>query len=200
VINPEKNEFSFLFERIVVLVQSRLNFWIGGGYAIDLFLGKITREHDDLDIVIKRDDQLHFQHVLTDWDLQAANPPGTGNLTPWARAQFLELPVHNIWCRKNINSPWDIELLFSEFEKQEWVYRRTQSIRGPIQEFAWKHESGLMVLNPVIQLLYKSRSRRPKDEQDLRLCLLNLNSDQKKSLKEWIIIDSGLIHPWIEKI
>lgn len=35
-----------------------LQWWIAGGWAIDLFLGEQTRPHDDIDILIRRDDQL----------------------------------------------------------------------------------------------------------------------------------------------
>jgi hypothetical protein len=31
--------------------------WIAGGWAIDLFLGKQTREHEDVDVLFLRRDQ-----------------------------------------------------------------------------------------------------------------------------------------------
>jgi hypothetical protein len=175
-------------------------FWLGGGYSIDLFLGRVTRPHEDLDFIVKRADQLDFQEILAGWDLQAADPPGSGSLLPWNKGHFYELPIHNIWCRKDEGSAWDLELLFSEFEGDEWVYRRNKSIRGPLATFSWQTEDGLMVLAPEIQLLYKSRSKRPKDFEDLYNCLEKLDQRQKQFLREWISLDSGLEHPWIEII
>lgn len=116
---------------------------------------------------------------------------------PWQKDYFYELPIHNIWCRKNPSSPWDLEILFSEFEGDEWVYRRTQSIRGPMSTFSWQSEGGLMVLALEIQLLYKSRSKRPKDFDDLHQCLPRLSVLQKNTLLDWILQDTGKDHPWI---
>lgn len=31
--------------------------WVGGGWAIDLFLGRTTPPHDDVDVVVLRDEQ-----------------------------------------------------------------------------------------------------------------------------------------------
>ena len=53
-MNPLINEISLLLKR-----ASR-PFWLAGGHAIDAYLGKETREHDDIDFVIKRSDQLVF--------------------------------------------------------------------------------------------------------------------------------------------
>lgn len=172
-------------------------FWLGGGYSIDLFLGQATRAHEDLDFIVKRDDQLAFQNILSEWDLQAADPPGSGSLLPWKKDYFYVLPIHNIWCRKNEASTWDLEILFSEFEGDEWVYRRNNTIRGPMSTFSWQTDDGLMVLTPEIQLLYKSRSKRPKDFEDLHNCIPKLSIHQRTTLLEWISLDSGEDHPWV---
>ncbi len=192
--NPLIAEISDLFR------TSGKLFWLGGGYSLDLFIGKLTREHEDLDFIIKRDDQLIFQNILKDWDLHAADPPGSSILKPWTKGHFYNLPVHNIWCRKNETSAWDLEILLSEFENNDWVYRRNRSIRGSIEDFSWKTADGLLVLLPEIQLLYKSRNHRPKDIQDLKNCLPKMSTAQKKQLKEWITIDSGSDHVWIKEI
>jgi hypothetical protein len=194
VFYPLITEISSLF-----LKTGKL-FWLGGGYSIDLFLGRLTRAHEDLDFIIKRSDQLAFQEILAGWDLQAADPPGSASLLPWKKGHFYELPVHNIWCRKNETSPWDLEILFSEFEGDEWVYRRNKSIRGPMSTFSWQADDGLMLLAPEIQLLYKSRSKRSKDFEDLHNCLPKLSIQQKQTLLDWISLDSGQDHPWVEII
>src|SRR5262245_52350838 len=55
---------------------------LGGGYCIEQFLGRTIRAHDDIDVVVFRDEQLLLQHWLAGWHLYAADPPGT--LRPWA--------------------------------------------------------------------------------------------------------------------
>jgi hypothetical protein len=61
-----------------LLARSGRPFWLAGGYAIDLFLGRRTRAHQDLDVVIRRADQLVMQDALSGWDLRAVDPPGSG--------------------------------------------------------------------------------------------------------------------------
>jgi aminoglycoside-2''-adenylyltransferase len=48
--------------------------WIAGGWAIDLFLGRQTREHEDLDVLMLRRDQQAVRTLLGTWDVQAALP------------------------------------------------------------------------------------------------------------------------------
>lgn len=38
-----------------VMKESRFPWYIAGGWSIDLFLGKKTREHKDMDIVVFRE-------------------------------------------------------------------------------------------------------------------------------------------------
>ncbi len=192
-LNPLIREIAELFKK------TGKPFWLGGGYSIDVFLGQKTRVHEDLDFIIRRSDQLCFQKILEGWDLQAADPPGSGSLKPWAIGHFYELPIHNIWCRRNVTATWDLELLFSEFESDEWVYRRNRTIRGQLDSFFWKDENGLPILAPEIQLLYKSRSKRPKDLQDFRNCLPILQPKLRQKLYEWIALDSGSDHPWLQE-
>ena len=60
-----------LFEQcqsITSLMNSFNKTWfIAGGWAIDLFLGKETREHKDLEIALFRKDQLNLKEYLKKW-------------------------------------------------------------------------------------------------------------------------------------
>lgn len=175
-------------------------YWVAGGIAIDLFIGNETRPHEDLDICIRREDQLQFQRALNDWKLESCDPPGSGAFRTWSPGQLLPDKVHNIWCRKTANEEWSLELLLCDFENGEWIYRRNKSIRGPKESFGWEPKDGLRVLSPEIQLLYKSRGQRDKDFLDLKNCLPKMEKKQKEKLKDWIAIDSGETHPWVGMI
>src|SRR5215212_7210429 len=43
--------------------------WFAGGWAIDLFLGRVTREHDDIEIGVFRRDQDRLREHLATWEL-----------------------------------------------------------------------------------------------------------------------------------
>lgn len=67
-------------EVVSIFSGAGVSWWIAGGWALDLFLGRITRDHKDIDVQILRRDQLAIQRHLADWKLFKTNQPG---LEPW---------------------------------------------------------------------------------------------------------------------
>ena len=67
--------YSEQLDSVVDLMQGFQFPWlIGGGWSIDLALGTVTRQHDDVDIYVFRE---HVQGVLNyfcDWDITVAIP------------------------------------------------------------------------------------------------------------------------------
>jgi len=41
--------------------------WLAGGWAIDAFVGRVTRVHEDIDVLVLRRDQAAFRSALTSW-------------------------------------------------------------------------------------------------------------------------------------
>src|SRR4051812_46951379 len=78
--------------------------WLAGGWAIDAYLGRQTRQHADTDVLILRRDHLAVRAALTDWDVHAADPPGT--LRPWPLGETLPDTVHDVWVRPSANEDW----------------------------------------------------------------------------------------------
>ncbi|MGW4562039.1 nucleotidyltransferase domain-containing protein [Streptomyces sp. NPDC004561] len=74
--------------------------WIAGGYAIELAVGRELRPHGDLDVLVLRRDQPLAREMLSDWDMHVADPPGAGRFRPWRPGETLEVPLHDIWCRR----------------------------------------------------------------------------------------------------
>ncbi|MDX1534072.1 MAG: hypothetical protein R3291_00440, partial [Thermoplasmata archaeon] len=48
--------------------------FIAGGWAIDLHVGRITRSHEDAEIAVLRRDQKALRDHLEGWTLQHATP------------------------------------------------------------------------------------------------------------------------------
>ena len=44
--------------------------WVAGGWAVDLFLGRRTRPHKDIEIALYRHDQSALQEHLAGWSLR----------------------------------------------------------------------------------------------------------------------------------
>jgi hypothetical protein len=74
--------------------------YVAGGWAIDLFLGRVTRDHRDVDLAIARADQrLVYDHIGDrTWSKIVPHPEGLtgqGTIEPWDGTR-LDLPVHQI--------------------------------------------------------------------------------------------------------
>ncbi|MFI6457498.1 nucleotidyltransferase domain-containing protein [Streptosporangium amethystogenes] len=166
--------------------------WIGGGYAIELEVGRAYREHGDIDVGILRRDQAMARRLLAGWDCWAADPPGT--LRHWPRDEILPPGVHDVWVREDTGGPWRIQLMFDEADGQDWVYRRDSRIRRPLASFTVA-EDGFSRIAPEIQLLYKAKSPRPKDELDFDEVLPRLDDTRRAWLDEALATEHGT-HPW----
>ncbi len=163
------------------LRQFRRPWWIAGGWALDLFLGRQTREHEDTDIGVLRRDHVELQQTLTGWDLQAADPPGT--LRAWMPLEELGDSIHDIWCRRTPKSRWCLQVMLDEANGDDWVYRRDARVRLPLKDMLQVTDSGLPYLRPEVQLLYKSKDPRTKSQADFASVLPHLGHDRKLWLK-----------------
>ncbi|MGM0867371.1 MAG: nucleotidyltransferase domain-containing protein [Bacillota bacterium] len=104
--------------------------FVAGGWAIDLFIGKETREHKDIEIAVFRKDQLYLKHFLKDWEFQKVIK---GEFHPW-KDEFLELPVHEIHGANKLNGD-KIEVLLNETQESDWKFRRDFRIPTHLIQF-----------------------------------------------------------------
>jgi hypothetical protein len=168
--------------------------WIAGGWALDLFLGRQTRPHEDTDVQILRRDQLAVQRHLAGWDLHKTHQPG---LARWPAGEVLAPPVNSFWARRG-NGPWSFMVLLLEADGDEWVYRRCGSIRGPISGLGLTTPSGVPYLRPEIQLLFKGGGQlREKDTLDLLAVLPHLSPAAGVWLRNGLTAQFPDGHPWV---
>ena len=171
--------------------------WIAGGYAVEFAVGEPFRDHGDIDILLLRPDQLVVQQALPDWEWWAADPPG--RLRPWASGEILPPMVHDIWCRPSADAPWRIQFMLDETEGDDWVSRRDPRIRLPISAIGRTNADGIPYLAPEIQLFYKAKSPRPKDEADFAAALPVLEPAQRQWLRDVMTMAYGS-HPWLDRL
>lgn len=172
--------------------------WIAGGWAIDLLLGHRSRAHEDLDLLVLRRDQSLVRETLRDWDVHAADPPGT--LRPWPIGETLPAGVHDVWCRRSPSSPWEFQLMIDDTDGDDWLFRRDGRIRRPIQSLTGRASTkDLAVLSPEIQLLYKSKGLRKKDEADFQAVRQHLAGSELHWLRAALAVVSP-DHPWISEL
>lgn len=171
--------------------------WVAGGFAIELAVGRRIRSHGDVDVLLLRRDQLVAQQALSGWQWWAADPPGS--LRPWASDEVLSLEVHDIWCRPGPDDPWRIQIMIDESRGQEWVSRRDPRVRRPISTLGMASADGVPFLALDVQLYYKAKTPRPKDEEDFDAALPVLTDQQRRWLVDAISKTYGP-HPWIKRL
>lgn len=167
---------------------------IAGGWAIDLFVGRQTRSHADIDIQLDRAEAGLLHDALPGWLLYAAH----GELDLWEPGTPLPSGIDHLWCRR-AGRPWAMQLMLGPFTDREWVYRRDQRIRrSRASAILWI--DGLPVLAPDIQLLYKAkRPDQPKDEHDFSQALPLLTTGARAWLAAALRTGYG-DHPWLERL
>jgi len=154
-------------ETVELMSGLSVPWWIAGGWAIDLFLGRQTRAHGDTDVLVRRDDQLEVQKYLSDWDLHKTQQPG---LKPWPAGEFQKRPFDDIWCRRRADSPWSLQFMLLDTDGDQWVFKRDESIRGSLGGLGRWTSSGVPYIAPEIQLLYKAKPEiLDKDQSDFDL-------------------------------
>ena len=172
--------------------------WIAGGRAIDLFVGRETRPHGDTDVLIRRCDQLAVQAYLSTWDLHKTQQPG---LKPWPRGEFLGRPVNDIWCRRTPDAPWSLQLMLLDTDGDDWVFRRDPSIRGPLRSIERRATSGVPYLSPEIQLLYKAKPNTlDKDQADFETTLPLLSPPARRWLLTCLTKRFSDGHDWVDAL
>ena len=175
-----------------------VRWWIAGGWAIDLLVGGQTREHEDLDVLVLRPDQLVVREHLRDWDVYAADPPGA--LRPWALGDELPAHVHDIWIRRDADSPWSFQLMLDDVDGDDWLYRRDRRVRRPVASLRGRaSRPDLSVLAPEVQLLYKSGTPRPKDLADLATALPHLTDEERTWVRDALVLTRP-DHDWIGRL
>ena len=193
-------------EEIGTIFRSYPGRWcIAGGWALDLFAEPRSRPHDDIDIVILRNDLPRIHEALPDWDLHAAH----GILTPWPAGTSLPVGAHDIWCKQRdgqrtgqrgqVERPWKFQLMVIDTEGEDWLFRRDHRIRGPLATMTVER-AGLPVLAPEIQLLYKSKLLdRPKNAHDFTASAPLLSPAQRDWLTRALVLLYS-DHPWLDAL
>lgn len=173
-------------------------FWcLAGGVAIARLLGRSYRPHRDTDIVILRSQQVAVQKWFSTWRLFAADPPG--RLRPWVPNEILPQDVHDVWCHRDGNRTWELQMMILESDGDTWLYRRDPRINGSVSELA-RMVGGIPSLRMDLQLLFKSKTPRPKDETDFRELLPILTDEERETLAYWLRLTNPGGHPWLDDL
>jgi hypothetical protein len=166
--------------------------WIAGGWAIDLFLGKETRPHGDLDVGVLRRDIPAVLRSISGWEAFEAKDGELARLVHTTPRDG----VNSLWCRRVGAECWELEFMLDESDGENWVYRRDLGVRGNLQHVIRRTASGIPYLAPEVQLLYKAKHSRSRDESDFQAVIAHLEEESRNWLRQ-ALARTLPSHPWI---
>jgi hypothetical protein len=177
-----------------VLEPLPARWWLAGGHALELFAGKSWRAQADIDAGILRSDLPRVSRALRDLEMCAADG---GELFPLQAGDSAPATANSVWCRESRGGPWRFELLLDSGDGSEWVFRRDPSVRAPLERVLRRTADGLEYLAPEIQLLYKAKGPRERDEADFAVVAPLLD----RVASDWLRAALARVHPghaWLE--
>ncbi len=193
----EHADFDPPLSAAIAMVGFERPWCIAGGWAIDLWLGRVTRQHGDVETAILRDHQIEMRDYCHGWKFRIRAMDG--RLVPWkdTNRQMLMLPVHQLHATDRAGRPF--EFLLNESDGIDWIYRRNFDVRLNLSKWTTRGFKGVPVLSPAIVLLYKSKQPREVDELDLRSAVDSLSDDQRTWLK-LAIMRCDPDHAWLDTL
>jgi hypothetical protein len=172
--------------------------FVAGGWAIDLFVGTPTRPHEDVEVLILREDQEAVQRLLTGWELcKLDEAHGAGEWVPWRLGERIEHPAFQTQARRSGVDPLVLDVFLADAAEGVWQFRRDPRITRPVAEIGDRAAiGGIPFIVPEIELLYKAKYHRPKDEHDFEQALPRLDARQRTWLREALLVNRP-DDPWL---
>lgn len=118
-----------------LFAKSPFTWAISGGYVTEQFLGRSIREHSDMDIAVFRDEQLRVQSWLADWQIYAADPPGTLRL--WHNQEYLLYGIHDIWGHRLHQQAWELQIMLNEIDGINGICGETERLMDAVTTSLW---------------------------------------------------------------
>jgi hypothetical protein len=194
-------EVKVLLEVTEALSRLRAPFYFAGGWAIDLHLGRVTREHGDVDVLVMRSDQSQLHTALPEFTLEKIIPhpegiKNRGTVADWTAGERLELPVHQINVYRRGATEPAFQVMLAESSDGDWIYRRNPKVRMPISRMGFHPLWGLPYVAPEIVLLFKSSDMQSHDRLDFSNVLPALSADARRWLRD-ALETSPPRHEWL---
>lgn len=167
-----------------------VRWWVAGGWATDLFLGRVTREHGDVDVLVLDRDQDRLREKWLEGALERRHK---GEVAGWPEHDRLVAGPDLLCPAGGRVGGWKVEIMIGMTRGESWVFHRGNfSIERPISELGSVDAFGLPYLAPEVSLRTRARFNRETDELDFQHVLPALSAEQRVWLRESLPGD----HPW----
>jgi hypothetical protein len=159
--------------------------WFSGGQGLDMWLGRVTRAHSDIDVSVTRNTWHTLTAALrTELTFFRAESGWLSELH-----DGIQEPPVNTWCADSTGR-WCLQINLEAGDTAGWRYRRDERVTRPWDATILTVE-GVPVMAPEVQLLWKSCRPSPKDEADWAAVLPALDD----ASRDWLRAAVRLAHP-----
>ena len=203
------------------LREIEIDYAICGGCAIDLFIGKKTRPHKDLDVAVYWEDRDKIVHYMIEDRWILFEPCGNDYLHKINSISEQKSVKTNIWCVRYNNPHYKffeydkekfkvnfdgseqiklnfIEYLFNYHDNEYFIYASNYSIKREYHKAILKNDD-IFYLAPELVLLYKSTAiNNPDYQHDFQNTLPKMNEDQISWLKNALLLMFPGGHEWLQ--
>jgi hypothetical protein len=159
-----------------------------GGWAIDLFLGEVTRPHGDLEIAVLRWDLGAVRRQLAEFTFHTV---GNGTIRRLGADEEGSPDRRQHWVLDEQAGAWRVDVMIEPGDDEWWVYRRDERIRRRRSLMVEQTPEGIPFLRPEGALLYKATASSTKDEADLGAVLPRLDA----GARVWLAAALAVAHP-----
>ena len=191
-----------------VMAGFRAPWALCGGWAIDAWLGRQTRDHGDIDILVFIQDQQALFDYLAGWQLVAHDPHTSDDTAePWD-GRPLGLPGH-LHGRLNtgeglperVNAAaqqgFSLDIQLNDRSGDDWILPRQPRISLPLRNGVQRSPWDLPTAVPEVLLFFKACDLRRRDKLDFLGLLPHLTAEQRDWLRDAI---SLIGHPWLSQL
>ncbi|MEU3520931.1 hypothetical protein ABZ770_37700 [Streptomyces sp. NPDC006654] len=166
--------------------------YVAAGWALDLFRGKQTRAHGDIEIAIPA---ASFPEVRDRFPGYVFDAVGSGRIWEDATPEVLAA-VLQTWLRDGATGNYLLDVFREPHNGDTWICRRDERIRLPYSSIIHHTQNGIPYLVPELVLLFKAKHVRRKDQTDFEATVPHMTSAQRETLAELLTcVHPG--HPWI---
>ena len=177
------------------LAGTHARWYVIGGFAVDLFLGRETREHEDAEIAVPRAELPLVREALGDYVFHTVG----GEVRRLAPGEAPPPERHQNWVLDPVANAWRVDVMLEPGDADTWVFRRDETFRAPRAAMIATTPEGIPFLRPQGVLLYKAKQTRAKDETDFAAVLPALDTPARAWLRE-ALARAHPGHAWLDRL